>query len=113
MEVPVATTFDDYVTLIAANSPHDLVMDWWRRLYLALRDYGRTLRPVVDAANRDAIEKALSQDPSLGPAVASLVCELRRVRNRVAHESICLSGRESEVYARRAFSLIAVIARRV
>jgi len=55
MEIPVAKNFDDYVAVIAANSPHILVMDLWRRLDLTLRDYGDTLKPMIDSQNREAI----------------------------------------------------------
>ncbi len=116
MEVPVAHNFNDYVALMAPNSPHALVMDWWRRLDLALRDYGGALRLVVDHRNRDAIEKAVSQDQALGPGVAALIRELRQLRNQAAHESIesiCLSSEDATAYARKAFSLIAALVRRV
>ncbi len=113
MEISVAKNFDDYVAVIAANSPHVLVMDWWRRLDLALRDYGGTLKPMIDSKNREAIEKAVSQDQNLGPGVADLIRGLRQLRNRVAHESINLSAEDATAYARQAFSVIAALARRV
>ena len=113
MEISVAKNFDDYVAVIAANSPHALVMDWSRRLDLALRDYGRTLRPMVDPRNRAAIEKAVSQDQTLGPGVAGLIRGLRQLRNRAAHESIYLSAQDAIAHARQAFSLIAALARPV
>ncbi len=113
MEIFVAKNFDDYVAVIAANSPHVLVMDWWRRLDLALRDYGGTLKPMIDSQNREAIEKAVSQDQNLGPGVADVIRGLRQLRNRAAHESMNLSAEDATAYARQAFSLIAALARRV
>ena len=113
MEISVAKNFDDYVAVIAANSPHVLVMDWWRRLDLALRDYGGTLKPMIDSKNREAIEKAVSQDQNLGPGVADLIRGLRQLRNRVAHESINLSAEDATSYAKQAFSVIAALARRI
>ena len=113
MQMLVAKNFNDYVAVMAANSPHSLVMDWWRRLDFALRDYGCDLRPMVDHRNRDAIEKAVSQDQTLGPGVTASIRELRQLRNRVAHESVYLSSEDATARARQAFSLIAALARRV
>ena len=113
MEISLAKNFDDYVAGMAANSPHALVMDWWRRLDLGLQDYGDSLMPMVDSRNRDALEKAVSQEQTLGPGVAGLIRELRQLRNRAAHESIYLSAKDATIYARQAFSLIAALARRV
>ena len=111
MEISVAKNFDDYVAVIAANSPHALVMDWWRRLDLALRDYGDMLKPMINSQNREAIEKAVSQDKNLGPGVAGLIRRLRQLRNRAAHGSINLSAQDATSYARQAFSVIAALAR--
>ena len=113
MELLVARNFNDHLAVIASESPHALVMDWWRRLDLALRDYGHFFRPVIDHQDRTAIEKAVSQDPALGPEAAARISELRHQRNRVAHESIHLSSKDATAHARQAFSLIAALARRV
>ena len=47
MDVPFAKNFNDYVALMSANSPHALVMDWWRRLDLTLHEYAAALGQVV------------------------------------------------------------------
>jgi hypothetical protein len=113
MEPLVAKNFNDYVTVMAANSPHALVMDGWRRLDLSLRDYARAVGPVVDRRNRNPIEQTVSLDQALGPKLAGVIRQLRQLRNRVAHRSIYVSPEEAAAYARRTFSLIAVLARRV
>lgn len=114
MEIPLAKNLNDYVALMAANSPHALVMDWWRRVDLALDDYGTARRPVVDHENRDAIEKAVSEDEALGPAVAELIRRLRLMRNQVAHDTTYnLSSEAPAAYAWQAFSLIAALGRRL
>jgi hypothetical protein len=112
LDISVAKNFDEYVAIMAANSPHGLLMDSWRRLDFALRDYGDTLKPVVDSRNREAIEKAVSQDPALEPRVTDLISGLRKLRNRVAHELIALSGEEATARARQAFMVIAALSRR-
>ena len=113
MEPLVAKNFNDYVTVMAINSPHALVMDGWRRLDLSLRDYAEAVRRVVGPRIRSPIEQVVSQDNALGPKFAGVIRQLRRLRNRVAHESIYVSSEEAAAYARRTFSLIAVLARRV
>ncbi len=114
MEIPFATNFNDYVALMAANSPHALVMDWWRRLDLALCEYYHALRQVVRPGNRRAIEEAVSLDLALGPGFADCIRRLRLLRNQVAHEPIYHQSPEDATgYARHAFTLIAALGRRV
>ena len=116
MEVPVASNFNEFVALSAANSPHDLVMGSGRRLELALREYCGILGLRIDSRNRGAtakMEKAVSQDQALGPGVASRARELRQMRNRVAHESIYVSRMDATAYALRAFGLIGILGSRV
>ena len=116
MEVPVASNFNDFVALSAANSPHDLVMGSGRRLELALREYCGILGLKIDSRSRGAtgkMEKAVSQDQALGPRVASRIRELRQLRNRVAHESIYVSCKDATAYAQQAFGLIGILGRRV
>jgi hypothetical protein len=114
MEVPFPKNFKDYVALMAANSPHALVMDWWRRLDLALREYADAFKPVVALRNRRAIEEAVSMDRVLGPGFADCVRRLRLLRNQVAHEPIYhRSSEDAAAYARHAFTLIACLGRRV
>jgi len=114
MEVAVAKNFNDYVALMAVNSPHALVMDLWRRLDLALCEYDRTLRQVVDSRNRRAIEEAVSLDRALGPGFADCIRRLRLLRNQVAHESIYHhSSEDAAGYARHSFNLIGALGRRI
>lgn len=114
MEVPFAKNFNDYVALMAATSPHALMMDWWRRLDLALREFADTLGLIVALRNRRAIEEAVSQDRALGPGFADCIRRLRLLRNRVAHESVSVySSEDAAGYARHAFTLIAALGRRV
>jgi len=113
MEVPFATNFKDYVTLMAANSPHVLVMDWWRRLDRALLDYV-TLRQIGGPGNRRAIEEAVSLDQALGPGFADCIRRLRLLRNQIAHEPIYHhSSEDAAGYARHAFTLIGALGRRI
>ena len=112
MEVLGTNKFNGYVALIAANSPHALIMDWWRRLDLALREYAAALGPVFGGANGRAIEQAMPVDCPFGPRFADRVLRLRQLRNRVAHESIYhYSSEDAVAYARHAFALIGALGR--
>ena len=116
MEVPVASNFNDFVALSAANSPHDLVMGSGRRLELALREYCGIIGLKIDSRSRGAtgkMEKAVSRDQALGPGVASRIRDLRQLRNRIAHESIYVSCKDATAYAQQAFGLIGILGRRV
>ena len=109
MDVPFAKNFNDYMAAMAANSPQALVMDWWRRLELTLREYAAALGQVV-TRNR-AIEQAVPRDD---PALAACIGGLRHRRNQVAHDSVYnLSSEDAAAYAREAFSLIGTLARRI
>ena len=35
----LATTFEDYLQIMAIESPHALILDWWGRLDLAIKEY--------------------------------------------------------------------------
>jgi hypothetical protein len=113
MDVPFAKTFKEYVAVMAANSPHALVMDSWRRLDLVLRDYDRALRQVVAPGIAAQSKKPYRGTRPLGSDLPS-IRGLRRLRNQVAHEPIYnLSSEDAVAYARQAFSLIAALAKRV
>lgn len=103
-----ATSFEEYVDIIATESPHAAIMDWWRRLSLALDHYFEELRE----RHGDAIEveSRITSDPKLGPDVAAKLHELRRMRNAVAHEDIGPLSREKAIqYAEDALQLIRVL----
>ena len=105
------TTFTKYVDVVGRNAPHALVLDWWRRLDLALGDYFQSLgekRPL----NRTVEERRIAHDPRLGPAVASSICQLRRTRNAIAHEQIMLATSDAAAFAEAALRMIGKLALR-
>jgi hypothetical protein len=73
------------VSVLALNNPHALVLDWWRRLDLAIDYYFNARGLPRPRAAREA-EEVLARDPGVGSAVAAEIRELRRTRNAVAHE---------------------------
>ena len=114
MEVPVATTFDQYVAIIATNSPAAIVLDCWRRLDLALGDYGMLLPRPVNAQDRGAIEAAIARDKALGQELAATLRNLRDLRNRVAHEAtVQLSSEDATGFARQAFAVLGALSKRL
>ncbi len=108
MEVVLATTFDEYVAWMAANSPHATVLDWWRRLDLALREYLAGSR--VPTKARTAIEATIAADARLGSNVADQVRHMREMRNVVAHDpDVHISSEDAVHYASKALRLISVL----
>ncbi len=87
-DVAFARSFNEYVAIMAVNSPRALVMDSWRRVELTLREYANGLTQTVTLRNSRAIEEALSQDLFLGAgfrltALADSVCyETRLLMSR-------------------------------
>jgi hypothetical protein len=114
MNVPVATTFDEYVAIMATNSPTATVLDCWRRLDRVLRDYGTHLAIPIDVRDRGALEAAIARDESLGRACASSVRTMRQRRNGVAHGlAISISTEDAIDYARQSFAVIGALAKRI
>jgi len=110
MEAAWAKTFDEYVGWMAINSPHATVLDWWRRIELALEDYA--VKRSITARARGALEAAVARDPRLGSDVAARLAEMRRLRNGVAHGTQdVVSPAEAVVYARQALNLIGALLR--
>jgi len=114
MQVTVASNFNEYVAVMAANSPHGLMMDLWRRLDLAVGEYLDSSGSTVNRRNRSAIEETLALDPAFGSRFADSLRRLRLLRNGVAHQPIYHHSSEDAIgYARHAFALIGVIGRRI
>jgi hypothetical protein len=102
------TTFEEYVDVVGGNVPHALVLDWWRRIDLALGDYFQS--PGKKRPSREEEERRIAEGPQLGPEVASTLSQLRRTRNAVAHEPTMLATADAAAYARTALWMIGKIA---
>ncbi len=104
------TTFAEYVDVVGRNAPHALVLDWWRRVDLALLDYFQSFggkRP----SSRHEEERRIATDPRLGPQVASALSKLRRTRNTVAHQPTILAAADAAAYAEAALQMIGKLIR--
>ena len=103
-----ATSFEEYVDIIATESPHAAIMDWWRRLNLALDHYFKELGERRDST--EEVERRIASDPKLGTDIAAKLRELRYMRNRVTHREVGPLSREEAIrYAEDAFQLIGAL----
>lgn len=93
------------VGVLAVNTPHALVLDWWRRLERAIDYYFKARglpRPMAVEA-----EKAISLDLELGPRVSDEIRRLRQIRNVIAHEDTNpIQAAEAASYAAACLDLI-------
>jgi hypothetical protein len=98
-------TFDEMVEVLALNTPHALVLEWWRRLERAIEYYFQA-RGLPQRRPAEA-EHAIRADPQLGPAVADQLRELRRKRNAIAHqETRLVPSEEAAAYAAACLGLV-------
>ena len=83
------------------------MLDWWRRLDLALADcFGDRA-----GRSRHKLEELIRDDARFGEAAASSVRRLRERRNEVAHEQVDLRSEEARSFAEEAFQLVGVFGR--
>lgn len=108
MPLRSAENFADYVDLMATNSPHATIMDWWRRLDLALHTYYDEEVGGMDAS-REELEKQIGLDGNFGEPGRRLLQRLRQYRNRVAHGSIQISREEAVRFAQESLRFIGAL----
>lgn len=107
----LATTFEEYVQMLAIESPHALILDWWSRLEIAINEYFEVNGMAV-RSSFPSKEQAMGHDPRLGPEITAQLRELRLIRNKVAHEKRKpISFDDATKYAQKANELIWIIAR--
>lgn len=80
----LSTTFEEHIEILAAESPCALVLEWGRRLELAVKNFGRVVG-VFEGPWRKYME-ALRNDPLVPEEISSETNRLRTMRNKVAHE---------------------------
>ena len=102
-----ATNFDAYIRVMVEESPHAVVLDWHRRLELAIQAYlnGRD----INRARGRRAESIIGRDALLGTDVAAKLAQLRKLRNSVAHTGDLVSSETAIGFARECFSLIGVL----
>ena len=103
-----ATTFEEHVQIMAIESPHGLILDWWRRLSLAIDEYFKVRGLPVKSVGA-LREEVLAADPYVGLEVVAQIRELRRLRNTIAHEDPKpISPDKAAQYAQKALDLISL-----
>ena len=107
----LAMTFEKYVQILAIESPHALILDWWGRLEIAINEYFEVYGMAVRSSVPEK-EQGMGDDPRLGREITTQLRELRLIRNKVAHEKRKpLSVDDATKYAHKANELIWIIAR--
>lgn len=99
-----ASNFEEFVTSMAEEAPQAVVLDWYRRLELMIRDY-LTFRRFSYRNGPDA-ERVIARDALLGADVASAIKRLRWLRNQTAHGSQALTSAQAVAFARESLDLI-------
>ena len=101
-------TFDEMVRVLAHETPHALILDWWRRMedllgQLTQRYYGRRF-------NASKALTRLQSDAWLATDVATVLHSMRRIRNIVAHgRCFCISAEDAALYAAIALHLGGIV----
>jgi hypothetical protein len=99
-----ANNFDEFVIPMADEAPHAVILDWYRRLELMIRDY-LTARQLL-YQNGPCAERVIAQDAFLGAGVANEIKQLRWFRNEIAHGSQALTSAQAVAFARDSLDLI-------
>jgi hypothetical protein len=110
MEEITVTTFEQHVRLVSQLSPHGLILDWWRRLELAQREYWRAIRGMSEFRSR-ACEEQLALDPRLGHLLSARIRSLRLRRNAMAHGARGARHQEAASFAWQAFDALGQLSR--
>jgi hypothetical protein len=104
------TKFHNIWRVRGRNAPHALVLDWWRRVDLALVDYFHSFGEKRPPSRREE-ERRIATDPRLGPQVASALSKLRRTRNTIAHKATTHAAADAAAYAEAALLMIGKLIR--
>jgi hypothetical protein len=98
-------TFHEMVAVLAANTPHALVMDWWARLEGVIRTVcgSAGIRSRLSVAG--LIDNRLSRHLPLSAELIAELHGMRRLRNECAHgEAPCITAGAAAEFAHRAWS---------
>jgi hypothetical protein len=100
-----STTFEEHIEILAAESPCALVLEWGRRLELAVKNFARVVG-VSEGLWRKYMQGLLN-DPLVGGEVSSETNRLRNMRNKVAHEPPRgMAAHDATEFARKAVEIV-------
>ena len=101
----LSTTFEEHIGILAEESPCALVLEWGRRLELAVKNFGRVVG--VSEGPWGKYVKALLNDPLVGEEISSEINRLRNMRNKVAHEPPSgIAAHDAIEFARKAEEIV-------
>lgn len=105
-----STTFEGHIEILAAESPCALVLEWGRRLELAVKNFARVVG-VSEGPWRKHME-ALLNDPLVGEEISSEISRLRSMRNKVAHAPPSgIAAHDATEFARKAEEIVWLLGR--
>jgi|CXWL01.1.fsa_nt_gi hypothetical protein len=105
-----STTFKEHIKVLAAESTCALVLEWGRRLELAVKNFARVVG-VSEGPWRKYVE-ALRNDPLVGEEILSEISRLRSRRNKVAHETPRgMAAHDATEFARKAEEIVWLLGR--
>jgi hypothetical protein len=100
-----STTFEEHIEILAAESPCALILEWGRRLELAVKNFGRVIG--VSKGPWSKYMEGLLNDPLVGEELSSEINRLRSRRNGVSHEQPkCIATDEAIQFARKAEDIV-------
>jgi hypothetical protein len=95
-------TFEEMASVLATNTPHALILDWWRRLDRAIDEYFSICK-----VHRKSWMPVLADDPHVGHEAVDQITALSQLRNAIAHRKTKpISPDEAAQYAQKALDLI-------
>ena len=99
-------TFDQMVTVLARNTPHALIQDWWSRLEGVIRTYCVKRGAKRHLPISTLISNHLVHHPAASPDLLQELHLMRALRNHIAHgEAPALTAEEATTYAYRAWTI--------
>src|SRR5262249_15183658 len=101
----LSTTFEEHIGILAVEAPCALVLEWGRRLELAVKSFGRVVG--LSEKHWEKYLQALRNDPLIGKEISFEVHRLRNMRNKAAHEPPSgLSAHDAMEFACKAAEIV-------
>ena len=99
-------TFHEMVSVLAANTPHALVQDWWARLEGQIRRICIRLGAHARTSVATQIDTYLVPALGLSTEIVAELHTMRQLRNQCAHgEAPSISRDEASTFAHRAWAM--------
>lgn len=103
--MPLSPTFQSMIGRMAAEDPAAVVLGWWRRVEMVLAYYTVSYHGARMSIAARA-ERQIMVDGRVSANCSERVQSLRRIRNKVAHQSECVSSMDAISFASGALDVI-------